>query len=132
MIIGQGKNIRFGGVGAAHQNRVAGRSIKTVTYMVHTMMIHVSMSIPEGLITTYIYPVAMDNSCWIYNSTPKQITGLSPYVICNRPSYTPHKDLFRNCHVLGAPTYLLDPKLHKSGVKIPKYQLITRKSVFIG
>ena len=43
MIIGQGQNIRFGGVGATHQNRVSENSIKTITFRDHTMMIHSDM-----------------------------------------------------------------------------------------
>ena len=43
MIIDQGQNIRFGGVGVAHQNGVSEKSIKTITFRDHTMMIHVDM-----------------------------------------------------------------------------------------
>ena len=43
MIIGQGQNIRFGAVGAVHQNGVSEKSIKTVTFRDHKMMIHADM-----------------------------------------------------------------------------------------
>ena len=43
MIIGQRQNIRFGGVGAAYHNGVSEKSIKTVTFRDHTMMIHADM-----------------------------------------------------------------------------------------
>ena len=39
VIIGQGKNIRFGGVGDAHQNGVSEHSIKTVTSSNHIIII---------------------------------------------------------------------------------------------
>ena len=60
VVIGQVYNIRFGGVGAAHQNGVPECSIKTVTYMDRTIMIHTTMSGPEGFITTQICHMAMD------------------------------------------------------------------------
>ena len=43
IIIGQGQNIRFGGVGATHQIGVSENSIKTFTFRDHTMMIHADM-----------------------------------------------------------------------------------------
>ena len=43
VIIYQVQNIRFGGVGATHQNGVYEKSIKTVTFRDHTMMIHANM-----------------------------------------------------------------------------------------
>ena len=46
VIIGAGKNIRFGGVVQAHQNRVSENLINTVTSRYHTMMIYANMRRP--------------------------------------------------------------------------------------
>ena len=46
VIIGQGYNIMFCGVGAAHQNGVSENSINTVTTRAHAMMIYVDMRSP--------------------------------------------------------------------------------------
>ena len=78
MIRGQGQNIRFGGVGDAHHNVVYYKSIKTVTYTAHTMMIHTDMRIPSGFTITDIWTMVMDYTCWIYNRMPMESTGFSP------------------------------------------------------
>ena len=44
MIIGKGQNIRFGGVGATHQNGVSDNSMKTITFRYHNMMINADIS----------------------------------------------------------------------------------------
>ena len=46
VIIGQGHNVSFGGVGDAHQNGVYEKSINTITYMSHTMMIYADIQRP--------------------------------------------------------------------------------------
>ena len=35
-------------------------------------------------------------------------------------------ETLRNCHVWGCPTYVLEPKLQKPGVKIPKWDPMSR------
>ena len=79
VIIGQVQDIRFGVVGAAHDNGVSECSIKAVTYMACTTMMHVSMRRSEGFITTSIWPLDMDYAWWVYNRTPKESTGFSAY-----------------------------------------------------
>ena len=38
----------------------------------------------------------------------------------------------RNCHIWGCPTYVLEPKLHKPGVKMPKWAPRSRRGVNTG
>ena len=71
------QTISLSGVGAAHQNGVAERTIKTVVSMACTMMLHAAMKSPEGTITTKLWPMAMDHASWIYNRIPKTDTSLS-------------------------------------------------------
>ena len=37
-----------------------------------------------------------------------------------------------NCHVWGCPAYVLEPKLHKPGVNIPKWAPRSRRGVNMG
>ena len=74
----------------------------------------------------------MDYACWIYNRAPTESTIFSHYTLWNRSIYTTHKYLLSIFHVFGAPNYVSDPKLHNSGVKIPKYQPRSNKTVFMG
>ena len=110
VIIGKGQNIRFGGVGAAHQNGVSEISINTVTYMYHTIMIHKDIRSHEGFIKTYIWPIFVDYVCWVYNRTPKESTGFFPNELCTRSKNTPHNFLLRNCPLFGAPAYVFETK----------------------
>ena len=89
--------------------------------MARTMLIHAAMRSPEKTITPDLWPMAMDYAAWIYNHLPKSDTGLSPDEIWTRSQFTPTKDVLARCHVWGAPTYVLEPKLQKSGIKIPKW-----------
>jgi hypothetical protein len=41
-------------------------------------------------------------------------------------------DVFANCHVWGCPVFVLEPKLRKSGVKIPKWTPSSRQEVNVG
>lgn len=128
----KGQTVTFSGSGAAHQNAVAEQAIKTVVYMARTMLIHAAMRSPENTITPDLWPMAMDYAAWIYNHLPKSDTGLSPDEIWTRSQFTPTKDVLARCHVWGAPTYVLEPKLQKSGIKIPKWAPRSRRGAFMG
>ena len=41
-------------------------------------------------------------------------------------------ETLRNCHVWGCPTYVLEPKLKKPGVKIPIWDPMSRRGVNMG
>ena len=124
--------VTFSGVGAAHQNAVAERAIQTITYMARTMLIHAAMRSPSDTITANHWPMAMDYAAWVYNNLPKQDTGLSPNDLWSRSKYTPIQETLARSHVWGAPTYVLEPKLQKSGIKIPKWAPRSRQGVFMG
>lgn len=124
--------VTFSGVGAAHQNAVAERAIQTITYMARTMLIHAAMRSPSDTITANHWPMAMDYAAWVYNNLPKQDTGLSPNDLWSRSKYTPIQETLARSHVWGAPTYVLEPKLQKSGIKIPKWAPRSRRGVFMG
>ena len=64
------QNIRFSGAGASHKNGVAERAIKTVFNMERTMLMHAALRCPEDTLSTDLWPMAMDYSIWVYNSTP--------------------------------------------------------------
>ena len=48
-------------------------------------------------------------------------SGLSAIEIWPRSIFEPVSETLRNCHVWGLPTHVLEPKWHKTGVKIPKW-----------
>ena len=127
-----GQKIKFSGVGAAHQNGVAERAIKTIVTMARTMMIHAALNSPEGAIDMSLWPMAMDHATWIYNRIPRMENGISPISLWARTMENREDNMYENCHVWGCPTYVLEPKLQKSGIKIPKWQPRSRCGINLG
>ena len=131
-LIERHQNIRFSGAGAAHQNGVAERGIKTVVDMARTMLIHAAMRSPSGTISAELWPMAIDHAVWIYNRLPRMETGLSAIELYGRSTFMPVKDVLSTCHTWGCPAYVLEPKLQKGGVKIPKWAPRSRRGAFMG
>ena len=59
-------------------------------------------------------------------------SGLSSIEIWSRSSFEPVPENLSNCHVWGCPTYVLEPKLQKPGVKIPKWDPSSQRGVTMG
>ena len=131
-LLGSNQWIRISGAGTGHQNGVAERGIQTVVNMARTMLLHAALRSPEGVITSDLWPMAMDHAVWLYNRIPKMDTGLTPMEMWTRASFTPTKDILSNCHPWGCPVYVLEPKLQKSGVKIPKWAPRSRRGMIMG
>eukprot|EP00957_Ditylum_brightwellii_P210564 15365117-Ditylum_brightwellii.AAC.3 len=70
--------------------------------------------------------------CMVYNHMPAKKNGMSPNDICSRSKDPRLKDTLGRTHIWGAPTYVLDPKLQKSGVKISKWVARIRRGAFMG
>ena len=108
--------------GAIHQNTVAEQSIKTVLYMARTMLILAAIKRPtENITTPDFWTMTMDCANWIYNHLRKFEIGLSPDEILTRSDFTLTKVVLICCHVLGAPTYVLEQKLQKSVIELSKW-----------
>ena len=59
-------------------------------------------------------------------------SGLSAIEIWSRSRFEPVSETLSNFHVWGCPTYVLEPKLQKPGVKIPKWAPRSRRGVNMG
>ena len=114
------QKIRFSGDGASHQNGASERAIKTVVTMARTMLMHAALRCPEDTLSTDLWPMAMDYAVWVYNLIPDMQSLLSSIEIWSSSGFEPVSETLSNCHVWGFPTYVLESKLQKPGVKIPK------------
>eukprot|EP00957_Ditylum_brightwellii_P187116 14251756-Ditylum_brightwellii.AAC.1 len=74
----------------------------------------------------------MDYAAWVYNHMPAKKNDPSPNDIWSRSKDPRLKDSLGRAHVWGAPTYLLEVKLQKPGVKIPKWAARSRRGAFMG
>ena len=59
-------------------------------------------------------------------------SGLSAIEIWSRSRFEPVSETLSNCQVWGSPTYVLEPKLQKPGVKIPKWAPRSQRGVNMG
>lgn len=125
------QSVRFSGVGAAHQNGSAERNIQTIVNMARTMMLHAALRSPSGYISPDLWPMAMDHAVWLYNHIPSLETGLAPIELWSRSTQR-SRTLLSDCHVWGCPTFVLEPKLQKGGIKIPKWAPRSRQGIFVG
>ena len=80
------------------------------------------MRSPEKTIGAELWPMAMDHAAWLYNHTTRRDTGLSPHDLWSKTRSKPASEVLGRCHVWGCPTYVLEPKLQKQGVKILKWE----------
>lgn len=71
------------------------------------------------------------HSLCLYNHTPKIYTDLYPYGMCTRSKFYTTRDVLGICHVWGYLAYILEPRLLKSGVTIPKWSRRSRRESYI-
>ena len=126
------QKISFSGAGASHQNGAAERAIKMIVTMERTMLMQAALRCPEDTLSTDIWPMEMDYAVCVYNRIPGIQSGLSAIEIWPRLRFEPVSETLSNCHVWGCPTYVLEPKLHKTGVNIPKWAPMSRRGVNMG
>ena len=126
------QKIRFSGSGDSHQNGAAERAIKMVFTMTRTMLMHAVLRYPEDTLSTDIWPITKDYAVWVYNWIPDMQSGFSAIKIWARSMFEPVSETLSNCHVWCCPTYFLEPKFQKPGVKIPKWAPRSRKGVNMG
>ena len=74
----------------------------------------------------------MDYAVWFYNPISDMQYGLSAIEIWSRSRFEPVSETLSNCHVWGCPTYVLESKLQKPRVKIPKWDPRSRIGVNMG
>ena len=83
-ILKKHKKIRFSGAGTSHQNVSAERTIKAVVTMSRTMLMHAALRFTEDILSTYLWPMEMDYTVWVYNWIPDIQSGLSAIEIWSR------------------------------------------------
>ena len=131
-LVSKGQKIRLAGSGAAHQNGIAERATLTIVNMARTMLLHAALRHGGHIIQQDLWPQAMDHAVWLYNRLPRPDTGFSPLEMWSRVTTLNTSDILGNCHVWGCPVFVLDPKLRKDGVKIPKWAPRSQQGVNMG
>jgi hypothetical protein len=132
-LVTKGQKVTFAGSGAAHQNGIAECSILTITNMARTMLLfHAALRHGWSQNHQDLWPQAMDHAVWLNNRIPRPDSGLPPMEMWIRSTSINLADTLGYCHIWGCPTFVLEPKLQKNGVKIPKWAPWSRQGVNVG
>ena len=59
---------------------------------------YAALRYPEDILSTYLWPMAMDYAVWVYNRTPDMQSGLSAIEIWSRSRFEPVSETLRNFH----------------------------------
>ena len=89
--------------------------------MARTMFMYTALRYPEDKLYTAICTMAMHYDVWVYNQIPDMYSVLSTIEIWSSSRFDPVPETLSNFHVLGCPTYFLEPKFQNPGVNIPKW-----------
>ena len=100
--------------------------------MTRTMLMHAELRCPKDIMSTGLWTMAMDYDICIYNRIPDMQSGLSAIEIWLSSRFYPVSETLGNSHVLGFPTYVLEPKFHKPGVNINKWDTRSQRGVNMG
>ena len=122
-INGNHQCIRHSGVGGHHHNGVAENSIGNIVRSTRSMMCHTALRWPKCS-QKDLWPMAIQQAVTLYNTIPKEDSGLSPEEIWCKSKST--HSVLRNAHPWGCPIYVLDPTL-QDGQKIPKWKPRSRE-----
>ena len=125
----QGQTLTRSGVGAHHANGVAERTIKTITTWSRSMMMHLMMHWPEQFNAT-LWPFAMEQATYIWNSLPNQRHGQTPTELFTKVKQPTH-DALQRLRVMFCPVFVLDPRL-QDGKKLPKWTKRSRIGMYVG
>lgn len=122
------QTIQFSGVGAKHQNGVAERGIRTISYLTRASLIHAALKWPSSHDLS-LWPFAMSHATFLYNHMPGRDN------LCPIEKWSTTKSnlatSFRRLCPWGCPIYVLDPRI-QDGKKIPKWHPRGRQGKFLG
>ena len=82
------------------------------------MLLHAAIHWPKEM-TLDLWPMAMDYAVYLLNHIPRKDSGIAPLDLFCQGKID--RDMLRNTHVWGCPTYILDPKI-QDGKNLPCWQ----------
>ena len=123
-----GQNISFCGVGAHHQNAIAERKIKEITYGARTVLLHAKRKWPK-VIKTVLWPYAMQSVVERHNKLSLHPDGKSPL-----EKFSGIADDIRpsEFHTWGCPVYILEADNQNIGIGTPKWEPRAHAGIYLG
>ena len=121
--------ITFCGVGAHHQNGITENTIKQLTLISRTLLVHAQGLWPE-YITTMLWPYALKAAQDRMNQLNIDLDGRTPDM---KFSGVVSKVLrLRDFHTFGCPCYVLDSRLQTNSKGVPKWEPRARLGIYLG
>ncbi len=121
--------ITFCGVGAHHQNGIMENTIKQLTLVSRTILIHAQSHWPE-YITTMLWPFALKAAQDRLNQLNIGFDGRTPDMKFSGVAAQTLR--LRDFHTFGCPIYVLDSRLQSSTMGVPKWEPRARLGIYLG
>jgi len=123
------QRITFCGVGAHHQNGITENTIKQLTLVSRTILIHAQSHWPE-YITTMFWPFALKAAQDRLNQLNMSLDGRTPDMKFSGVAAQTLR--LRDFHTFGCPVYVLDSRLQSSTMGVPKWEPRARLGIYLG
>ncbi|KAL7457785.1 hypothetical protein ACHAXS_000408, partial [Conticribra weissflogii] len=106
-------------VGAHHQNGIVERSIKSLTLISRTLLLHAQRHWPE-YISTILWPLALKAAQDRLNQLNINLDGKTPEMLFSDVAAASLR--LRDFHTWGCPVYILDSWLQSNPKGVPKWE----------
>ena len=123
------QRITFCGVGAHHQNGITENTIKQLTLVSRTILLHAQSHWPE-YITTMLWPFALKAAQDRLNQLNMDLDGRTPDMKFSGVAAQSLR--LRDFHTFGCPVYVLDGRLQSSTMGVPKWEPRARLGIYLG
>ena len=123
------QRITFCGVGAHHQNGITKNTIKQLTLISRTLLVHAQGLWPE-YITTMLWPYALKAAQDRINQLNIDLHGKTPDMKFSGVASTNLR--MRDFHTWGCPCYILDSRLQTDPKGVPKWEPRARVGIYLG
>jgi hypothetical protein len=126
---GSNQRITFCGVGAHHQNGITENTVKQLTLISRTLLVHAQDRWPE-YISTMLWPFALKAAQDRLNQLNVGLDGKTPDMRFSGVAAANLK--LRDFHTFGCPCYVLDSRLQTNPKGVPKWEPRARLGIYLG
>lgn len=123
------QDLTFCGVGAHHQNGISERTIKDVTLIGRTLLLHAMRYWPE-YITIMMWPFATKCAQERMNNLQVNLNGESADMKFSSAKAVNVQ--LKHYHTFGCPVYILDSRLQSNPKGVPKWEPRSRLGIYVG
>eukprot|EP00984_Skeletonema_dohrnii_P006299 scaffold2255_cov139-Skeletonema_dohrnii-CCMP3373.AAC.2 len=124
-----GQRITYCAVGAHHQNGITENTIKQLTLISRTLLLHAQDRWPE-YISTMLWPFALKSAQDRMNQINVDLSGRTPDMEFSGVAAANLR--LRDMHTFGCSCYVLDSRLQTNPKGVPKWEPRARLGIYVG